>query len=247
MSEWNFVGDVHGNMKSLEKLAELMPKAPFFSLGDMIDRGKDSKRVIEFFMEEGNRAVLGNHEHFMLDFYFDRINYSEGIWFYPGNGGFLTILSYKPRILATIKKIIKEEHIPQYEQLEFIHKYLYDRKKSIIPSKVIKWIDSLPVYYEEEKLFVSHAPRFCEDLGNISKAKSHRSSECKDNLMWNIVDPPFIEGVTQIHGHVINSEPKIYTRNGIPYGYNIDTQKRNEGRLTGLHWPSMKLYSVVVE
>lgn len=247
MSEWNFIGDIHGDMKSLEKLSKLMPKAPFFSVGDLVDRFPRSKEVLQFFMEEGNKAVLGNHEHMMLDFYFNRGLYDEGLWLYPGNGGLETLKSLKPSLVRTVKKQLALETVGVYMQYELMFDLLYEQREKLIPKKVISWVDSLPVCYEEDGLFVSHAPRSSEDLSFIGKAKEHKGKNCSGNLIWNILEPVFIEGITQIHGHVIYNMPKIYTKEGKPYGYGIDTWKKKGSTLTGLHWPSMQFYSVVVD
>lgn len=247
MSEWNFIGDIHGDMKSLEKLSKVMPKAPFFSLGDMVDRGPKSKQVIDFFMQDGNKAVLGNHEHFMLDFYFDRKLYDKGIWFYPGNGGFHTARSFNSRIAMVIKDHAEEMRSDPYTTLTVINDLFFDKKENVFPTKVIEWLDSLPVYYEEPGLFISHAPRAFEDLSFIGNAKEHTARECRDNLLWNISPPVPIEGIIQIHGHVVYKQPKSYTVEGKVYGFGIDTWRGKKTTLTGLHWPSMQTFSVMVD
>ena len=44
-------------MRLLKKCPDYLP----ISVGDMIDRGPDSKKVLDFFMA-GGKAILGNHE-----------------------------------------------------------------------------------------------------------------------------------------------------------------------------------------
>ena len=56
------IGDIHGSYETL--LALIKKKSlniPFFSLGDMIDRARRSRVVVELIKTEGN-AILGNHE-----------------------------------------------------------------------------------------------------------------------------------------------------------------------------------------
>ena len=61
-------GDVHGDAKSLLSLMArtrgLIGGAPLtiYSVGDLIDRGPDSKRVIDICIKHGVRNLLGNHE-----------------------------------------------------------------------------------------------------------------------------------------------------------------------------------------
>jgi len=62
-------GDVHGDAKALLSLLSrtrgiIGPDAPLtiYSVGDLIDRGPDSKRVIDICIKHGVRNLLGNHE-----------------------------------------------------------------------------------------------------------------------------------------------------------------------------------------
>ncbi len=65
------VGDIHGMFNSLE---ELLGKVAFnpekdrvFSVGDLIDRGAQSNRVLEFLNKPWFFSVMGNHESMLLD------------------------------------------------------------------------------------------------------------------------------------------------------------------------------------
>ena len=62
-------GDVHGDAKALLALLSrtrgiIGSDAPLtvYSVGDLIDRGSDSKRVIDLCIKHGVRNLLGNHE-----------------------------------------------------------------------------------------------------------------------------------------------------------------------------------------
>ena len=65
------VGDIHGMFSSLEKLLENISFDPcidrVFSVGDMIDRGKESYRVSEFLDYPWFHSIMGNHESMLLD------------------------------------------------------------------------------------------------------------------------------------------------------------------------------------
>jgi serine/threonine protein phosphatase 1 len=60
------VGDIHGCWDEFEALldaAALTSDDPIISVGDMVDRGPQSPRVLTFFRDTPNaRAVMGNHE-----------------------------------------------------------------------------------------------------------------------------------------------------------------------------------------
>ena len=62
------IGDVHGN---LDKLLELIDKLPqkenICFVGDLIDRGPNSRQVLDFIIENNYKSVLGNHEDMMLN------------------------------------------------------------------------------------------------------------------------------------------------------------------------------------
>lgn len=107
MSEFTYyaIGDVHGEIGKLERLlgfirddadyARATPRIVF--LGDLIDRGPDSRAVIEraIHLCEGGEAIAikGNHEELMLHAYGNRE--SVGIYWWAENGGDETIASYK--------------------------------------------------------------------------------------------------------------------------------------------------------
>jgi len=64
------VGDLHGMFHTLE---ELLLSINFnketdrlFSVGDLVDRGPESKRVIEFLNQPWFHAIQGNHEQLLL-------------------------------------------------------------------------------------------------------------------------------------------------------------------------------------
>jgi serine/threonine protein phosphatase 1 len=65
------VGDLHGMFSSLEELLESVQFDPefdrLFSVGDLIDRGPESYRALEFLAKPWFHAVQGNHERIMLD------------------------------------------------------------------------------------------------------------------------------------------------------------------------------------
>jgi serine/threonine protein phosphatase 1 len=65
------VGDIHGHFTALETLLHKVEFDPIqdrlFSVGDMIDRGPESYRVVEFLNYPWFHAVMGNHECMLLE------------------------------------------------------------------------------------------------------------------------------------------------------------------------------------
>ncbi len=63
------IGDIHGCYAEFERLLEKISpgeKDRVILLGDLVNRGPDSVRVIEIAMREGFESVIGNHEFRLL-------------------------------------------------------------------------------------------------------------------------------------------------------------------------------------
>jgi serine/threonine protein phosphatase 1 len=112
------IGDVHGCAAALRRLIELIEPQPddtLITLGDCVDRGPDSRDVIDELLALRNRCrlvpLLGNHEEMMLNFLEGRPQ--------PDNwlmcGGEATLNSYT--------KIDKHAGIPA-EHLDFIRTWV---------------------------------------------------------------------------------------------------------------------------
>lgn len=85
------VGDIHGCFSLLEStLLEIQfdrSKDRLFSVGDMIDRGAECHRVLEFLDKPWFHAVIGNHEEMIVnsglsDNYMLHSLRNGGAWFY---------------------------------------------------------------------------------------------------------------------------------------------------------------------
>ena len=79
------IGDIHGCLKQLVTLQDKIFNYPQYNkeedlllyLGDYIDRGPNSKDVINHILQlqtEGIKSIflMGNHEQFMIDFLFNK-------------------------------------------------------------------------------------------------------------------------------------------------------------------------------
>ena len=91
------IGDIHGHIKALVGLIDLInqnPEDTFVFFGDYINRGPDSKRVLQFIIDLRQRCnvvcIMGNHEEMMINAYADP---STMGWFLE-NGGHATLQSY---------------------------------------------------------------------------------------------------------------------------------------------------------
>jgi serine/threonine protein phosphatase 1 len=81
------ISDIHGCYYTLRRLLKKCPDEEIIFLGDMIDRGPNSKQVVEFAMKERISAVIGNHEHMMVDHYLKYREYERNLWLDFNGGG----------------------------------------------------------------------------------------------------------------------------------------------------------------
>ncbi len=136
------IADIHGCAKSLQNLVEeqirLEPKDELYLLGDYIDRGPDSKGVIDYIMDLQSRSqqifpIKGNHEDVLLRCYAHELSRPQPLGLYELKDGWLYFGGK-----ATLKS--------------FGVKNILD-----IPPKYISFMNSLPYYHILEHFVLSHA------------------------------------------------------------------------------------------
>ena len=93
------VGDIHGCAKSFRSMVRekirLKKDDTLFLLGDYIDRGPDSKAVLDFIMELKNESynvkpIMGNHEYMLLKSLDDEEEFAN----WMKNGSAQTLMSF---------------------------------------------------------------------------------------------------------------------------------------------------------
>ncbi|MBS9778453.1 MAG: serine/threonine protein phosphatase [Gammaproteobacteria bacterium] len=95
------IGDVHGYLTALQMLIEhINPQADdtLIFLGDVIDRGEDSKGVIDLILALKNRCnvlcIQGNHEEMLLTATY--CSSTRNMWLYHGGEATLASFGLKP-------------------------------------------------------------------------------------------------------------------------------------------------------
>lgn len=123
------IGDIHGCFNSLKELIEnkilLRKEDKLIFLGDYIDRGPDSKKVLDYIIELQNNdydivTLLGNHESMLVDAYYNESAISKWIQ----NGGSETLRSFDIDSL----KAVDPHYIDFFKNLKFYYeldKYLF--------------------------------------------------------------------------------------------------------------------------
>ncbi len=91
------IGDIHGSwaaLKTIEKLVHFNESDTVIALGDYIDRGPDSKNVLDWMIAARRKfnliPLLGNHEEMMLDARFS----TGALQTWMMNGGDKTLKSF---------------------------------------------------------------------------------------------------------------------------------------------------------
>jgi len=119
------IGDIHGQLGMLENLMAKIPWRPekdaLVFLGDYIDRGPDSRGVVDYILSLTRNysrigCVLGNHEGMLLD-------YLAGVdkKLYLANGGGPTLRAYKRHkgLLSTLfLREMPNDHMAFYNSLK---------------------------------------------------------------------------------------------------------------------------------
>ncbi|MCK1453590.1 serine/threonine protein phosphatase [Bradyrhizobium sp. 35] len=135
MSKTYAIGDVHGCLDQLQRLVELCERdagegrSKLVLLGDYIDRGPDSRGVIEFLMDlqkwspDEIICLRGNHEDLLLA----ALEGEDAQLKWRQNGAQATLDSYKAKTPRDI------------------------------PLKYIDWIRSLPLFHDDGMRFFVHA------------------------------------------------------------------------------------------
>jgi serine/threonine protein phosphatase 1 len=109
------VGDIHGCLGTLKKLMDKIGWRPdrdrLIFLGDYVDRGRDSRGVIEYIldimgMSSAVECLLGNHESIFIDFLEGR----DSVTFFL-NGGAATLNSYRLHQSAEGETLVPEKHL----------------------------------------------------------------------------------------------------------------------------------------
>jgi len=213
------IGDVHGEIEKLEALltsiredARRTSAAPMVVfLGDLIDRGPNSRAVVERALrlcEAGEAlAIKGNHEELMLHAFSNRE--SIGIYHWAENGGDETIMSYM---------MANGPHDDWREAIDEAH---------------LGWIDKLPAMIRDEARGVVFVH------GGIDPATFPECSD--EIRMWTrsnkFFDPgrwpkrPELDGILVVHGHTPTADFQPHVN---PRRINVDTGACFGGPLTAV-------------
>ena len=171
------ISDIHGCYKTLQVLFQQLESISidnkYYFLGDYIDRGPDSRKVLDFLMKLRNKnkdvvILRGNHEQMMLDNYNNSSKENFLLW--KQNGCEATLLNYD---IPTS---------PVYEIGD-------------IPIEYIEFINSMPYYAESDEFLMAHAGFNFQSTDPFTDYQSMLWMRTDD------YDAKISKGKKVIHGH----------------------------------------------
>lgn len=263
------IGDISGCKKEFDLLVAHPWIKRIIAMGDIIDRGPESRQMIEFFINNPQHiCLMGNHEHMFIKIYefFTQKKpclYIPVFWIYV-NGGKQTLESYGievPDIPYSRKELTKEMNQTQLMELTYCEQMKkvasqFDK----IPKEHINFLKTLPFVFETDSAIYTHAP-----INNWKNKKFFQYDEMdKDKFafdngaLWNRNDPKRpAHPKFQVYGHQnrdhvlahTKKHPKgVYVKtNQLPtdsWAVCVDTIKA--GYLTGLKMDDLTIHHQVL-
>ena len=240
------IGDIHGEPSHLYKLLSCFPSLDandtVVFLGDYLDRGPNSREVLEYIRTFPQRtkakvvALRGNHEDAWL-----RVCHRGWDEFVlpPGNGCLSAMRSF------TGGPVPLEGETPKQEEMMEL------TTGTFFPDEVVTWLDSLPYWYEDEHAIYVHAGLPPNKAGGFL-----HPSEVEDPivLLWIRTESFFRQyrGKLVVFGHTrtefLPQELSQYTPDDptdLWAGENvvgIDTGCGSGGFLTAVELPELRVY-----
>ena len=217
------IGDIHGHLKLVQQQHDLIADdmarngaATVVHVGDLVDRGPDSRGVIDYLMggiAAGNDWVVlkGNHDRMFARFMADPHEPEPGLrpdlaWLHPRLGGGATLQSYgianaSDRPIAPV----------------------FDEAIAAVPTEHLAFLRGLPTMYRMPGLVFVHAgirPGVALD------------QQVETDLVW--IREPFLSdignhGALIVHGHTALDTATLYGNR-----LNIDSSAAYGGPLTSV-------------
>jgi serine/threonine protein phosphatase 1 len=232
------IGDIHGHLELLTDIHARIAadrvrtgdyQAPVVHVGDLVDRGPDSKGVVEYLragMARGEpwEVLKGNHDRMFTGFLNDYKQQDPGLrsglsWLHPRLGGAATLASYGVANPG-------------------------DRPVAPV------WQDAISVVSQEHRAFMEARPTW---VGRGDVVFVHAGirpgvameDQVEDDLVW--IRTPFLEdtrdyGFLVVHGHTALDHATHYGNR-----VNIDSSAAYGGPLTGVVLEGREVFRLMPE
>lgn len=191
------IGDIHGQFDHLRRLWGRLPAITeadtVVFLGDYIDRGAQSREVIEFVRGLSAQiparivTLMGNHERMLLDAYEKEM---VAPLLPPPNGCLAAYLSLTGEALAVNDDDKHEQLLRRLKVREWLPPSIYD------------WLTELQLWYEDEHAIYVHA-----GLEGEGKVWSHPTQSQEGALLWMREDDFWkgYSGKRLVFGHTVTT------------------------------------------
>lgn len=205
------VGDIHGRADLLrdllEKIDQIAPEATRVFVGDYIDRGPDSRGVLDIMIEEveaGSFCLMGNHEAMCLEFLSQE--YTNG-FHWLRHGGLATLASFGI-------EVSRDASFGEIAEAKM-------RFSERVGEATITWLKNRPLYWKSGNLWVCHAgPDPSEPI----------STQDEEHFLWGherFLRDARNDGQWVAHGHWVTDEPTVASSR-----ISVDTGAWSTGVLT---------------
>jgi serine/threonine protein phosphatase 1 len=249
-----FIGDIHGELRLLERLLENVLKFEpdhILFIGDYIDRGPHSREVIDRIMglEVPFTCLMGNHELMMLNAMEDLgIGYNPvELWYY--NGGEATLQSFGATSFFNFQSNLDDRYIRFFHSLSMSHVVGVGNGLKVLGSHA----GISPAIPLKDQLGMT-------DYHDLNRYLQKNYIDPGDSFLWVRDDffngsPSLWEGYLVVHGHTPTMKLKRFissnglagflfldndlsirkdTETGKILSVNIDSGSAISGRLSGL-------------
>lgn len=243
------ISDPHANFATFLALVNQIPKDyKIFVNGDMIDKGKKAKDLIDWVMNNAD-ANLGNHDHFMTVESNPRFwKRYESTWL--ENNGKQSIKSYgdKWKINNDMEsRKLFLSHVNWLKSLPlvtFFPNILVNNRQVVVShSSIQNAMEKFNNNLEQLKSFLNNTPR-SELLGEYAeKGESSTNRAIAQDIMWNRVDDIKLvkdTGYFNVIGHTTRDTAEISEHCAC-----IDTHVYKPNKLTALLLPELTLIEQV--
>ncbi|MGC3938079.1 metallophosphoesterase family protein [Roseobacter sp. EG26] len=194
------IGDVHGQLEELHRVLALIEAdggadAQVVFVGDYVDRGPDSRGVVQFLMDAqvaGRNWIMlkGNHDRYLTRFLDQSIVHDPATradlsWFNPRLGGDKTMASYG---------VLAEEETPLGE--------IHAAAIQAVPQSHRDFLNERPLMHITDDLVFVHAG---------IRPKVPLEDQIEDDLIW--IRQPFLDyrkahDRLVVHGHTALDHPE---------------------------------------
>lgn len=178
------IGDIHGQyetfMKLLDKINFELGYDMLIQIGDVIDRGPDGVKILQWFMEHKDQNVMmlmGNHELMMLEYFASKMEKKDTLSYlkqWLRNGGKTTleglqaagaeeaskVLQYVQELPTAIDIEVDDESTGETRKYHLVHGW-YSESKDMYDRVWERPLPNQESPIDDATLIVGHTPTYC--------------------------------------------------------------------------------------